>query len=55
MDKDSIFGLRHIRGFIVTHLCAKNQKKLMSQSREKLVTNERTDGRRTNERTELNL
>ena len=39
----SKIGLRHIRGFIVMHLCAKNQKILMIQSREKLVTNERTN------------
>ena len=43
-------GLRHILGFAILHLCAKNQKKLMSRSREKLVTNERT-----NERTQVNL
>ena len=35
----SKIGLRHIRGFIVMQFCAKNQKILMSQSREKLVTN----------------
>ena len=43
-------GLRHIFGIAILHLCAKNQQKLMSQSREKLVTdaqtNERTDGQR---------
>ena len=38
-------GLRHILGIAILHLCAKNQQKLMSQSREKLVTNERTDER----------
>ena len=47
-------GLRHILGIAILHLCAKNQKKLMSQSREKLVTDGRTDGR-TNERTTVNL
>ena len=45
-------GLRHILSIIILHLCAKNQEKLMSQSREKLVTNERTD-ERTNERTNM--
>ena len=39
-------GLRHILGITILHLCAKNQEKLMSQSREKLVRNERTDGQR---------
>ena len=39
--------LRHILGITILHHCAKNLKKLMSQSREKLVT----DGR-TNERTD---
>ena len=38
-------GLRHILGIAILHLCAKNQQKLMSQSREKLVTDGRTDGR----------
>ena len=42
--------LPHILGIAILHLCAKNQQKLMSQSREKLVTdertNERTDGQR---------
>ena len=38
-------GLRHIWGFMVTHLCAKNQKKLMNQSWENLITDERTNGR----------
>ena len=33
-------GLRHILGIAILHLCAKNQKKKMSQSREKLVTDE---------------
>ena len=46
----SKIGLRHILGITILHHCAKNQKKLMSQSREKLVTdertNERTDGQR---------
>ena len=41
-------GLRHIWGFIVTYLCAKNLKKQMSQSWENLITDERTD-ERTNE------
>ena len=36
-------GLRHIFGIAILHLCAKNHKKLMSQSREKLVTVGRTD------------
>ena len=39
----SKIGLRHILGIAILHLCAKNQQKLMSQSREKLVTNERTN------------
>ena len=43
-------GLRHILGIAILHLCTKNHKKLMSQSREKLVTdgrtNERTNGQR---------
>ena len=51
----SKIGLRHILGITILHHCAKNQKKLMSQSREKLVTdgrtNERTD-ERTNGRTD---
>ena len=34
----SKIGLRHILGIAILHHCAKNQKKLMSQSREKLVT-----------------
>ena len=37
-------------GIADLHLCAKNQEKLMSQSREKLVTDGRTD-----ERTTVNL
>ena len=41
-------GLRHILGITILQLSAKNQQKLMSQSREKLVTNERTDGRTDN-------
>ena len=41
-------GLRHILGIAILHLCAKNQQKLMSQSREKLVTDERTDERTDN-------
>ena len=44
-------GLRLILGIAILHLCAKNQQKLMSQSREKLVTDARTNGR-TNERTD---
>jgi len=32
-------------GITILHHCAKNQKKLMSQSREKLVTDGRTNGR----------
>ena len=48
----SKIGLRHILGITILHQCAKNQKILMSQSREKLVTdertNERTDGRTDN-------
>ena len=36
-------GLRHILGIAILHLCAKNHKELMSQSREKLVTDGRTD------------
>ena len=58
----SKIGLRHILGIAILHLCAKNHKKLMSQSREKLVTDGRTDERtnermdeRTNERTTVNL
>ena len=43
-------GLRHVLGIAILHLCAKNHKKLMSQSREKLVTDGRTD-----ERTKVNL
>ena len=43
-------GLRYFLGIVILHLYAKNQKKLMSQSREKLVTDERTD-----ERTWVNL
>ena len=39
-------GLRHILDIAILQLCAfKNQEKLMSQSREKLVTNERMVGR----------
>ena len=34
----SKIGLRHIQAFIDMHLCAKNQKIWMSQSREKLKT-----------------
>ena len=58
----SKIGLRHILGIAILHLCAKNQQKLMSQSREKLVTDGRTDGRtdgqtdgRTDGRTTVNL
>ena len=40
----SKIGLRHILGIAILHHCAKNQKKLMSGSREKLVTDERTNG-----------
>ena len=47
----SKIGLSHILDIAILHLCAKNQQKLMSQSREKLVTDERTD-ERTNERTD---
>ena len=50
--------LRHILGINILHHCAKNQKILMSQSREKLVTDGRTDRRtdeRTNGRTTVNL
>ena len=36
-------GLRHFLGIAILYHCAKNQKKRMSQSREKLVTDERTD------------
>ena len=39
-------GLHHIWGIAILHLCAKNQQKLMSQSREKLVTDGRTNGQR---------
>ena len=38
-------GLGHFLGIAILHRCAKNQKKLMSQSREKLVTDERTNER----------
>ena len=38
--------------FAILHLCAKNEKRLMSQSREKLVTDARTNGR-TDERTNI--
>ena len=41
----SKIGLCHILGIAILHHCAKNQKKLMSGSREKLVTDERTDER----------
>ena len=34
----SKIGLRHILGIAILHLYAKNQKKLMSQTREKLIT-----------------
>ena len=46
----SKIGLRHILGITILHHCAKNQKNRMSQSREKLITNGRTD-----ERTSVNL
>ena len=36
-------GLRHFLSCMVLHLHAKNQEILMSQSREKLITNERTN------------
>ena len=39
-------GLRHILGIAILHLCAKNQQKLMSQSREKLVTDGGANGQR---------
>ena len=41
----SKIGLRHILGITILHLFAKNHKKQMSQSREKLVTDKRTDER----------
>ena len=41
-------GLHHILGITILHLCAKIQLKLMSQSREKLVTDERMDERTDN-------
>ena len=43
-------GLHHILGIAILHLCAKKSAKLTSQSREKLVTNGRTD-----KRTKVNL
>ena len=46
--------LRHIVSIIDLHHHAKNHKISSSQSREKLVTDERTD-ERTNERTRVNL
>ena len=46
----SKIGLRHILGITILHHCAKNQRILWSQSREKLVT----DGQ-TNEQTQVNL
>ena len=46
----SKIGLRHILGIAILHLCAKNQQKLMSQSREKLVTNGRTNERTNGQR-----
>ena len=42
---------RHILGITILHLCAKNQKKLMSRSRERLVTDGRMDGQRLINRT----
>ena len=42
----SKIGLRHILRITILHLCAKNQKKQMSRSREKLVTDKRTNGQR---------
>ena len=50
-DFFSEIRLRHILGIAILHLCVKNQQKLVSQSREKLVTEERTNGRANNERT----
>ena len=50
----SKIGLRHFLGIIILYHCAKNQKILMSQSREKLVTDEQTN-ERTDERTTVNL
>ena len=47
----SKIGLRHNLGITILHPCAKNQRILMSQSREKLVTDGRTD-ERTDERTD---
>ena len=44
----SKIGLRHFLGTTILHHCAKNQEKRMSQSREKLVTDERTNGRTDN-------
>ena len=41
----SKIGLRHILGITILHLCGKNQKKQMSQSRGKLVTDKRMNGR----------
>ena len=38
-------GLRHFLGTVILHHYAKNHKKLMGRSREKLVTDERTDER----------
>ena len=43
-------SFKNILDIAILHHCAKNQKKLMSQSQEKLVTDRRTDGR-TYERT----
>ena len=43
-------GLRHILGIAILHLCAKKHKKIMSQSREKLVTDARTNGRTNGQR-----
>ena len=42
----SKIGLRHILAIPILHLCTKNQKIPMSQSREKLVTDGRTDEHR---------
>ena len=39
----SKIGIRHFLGIAILDHCAKNQKKLMSPSREKLVTDERTN------------
>ena len=43
-------GLRYILGIAILHLCAKNHQKIMSQSRQKLVTDARTDGQTDGQR-----